>query len=159
MPYPSGGGRSIAECRRLHEERLLGELDRLAPRFLVMAGYMRIVTPRLLAAFRSERGYCRVVNIHPSLLPAFPGVGGYAQAFRYGAKVAGATVHLVDEELDSGPILAQAAFSLADCRDEEAVMRLGKRLEQELYPRTLSWVLAEKFEVVKRERRLCVCPL
>src|SRR5689334_5953188 len=68
------------ETRASHDERILAEILPLQPRFLVMAGYMRIVSSKLLESFRSERGYARVVNIHPSLLPAFPGVGAYAQA-------------------------------------------------------------------------------
>lgn len=90
-----------------------------APKFLVLAGYMRIVTPALLEPFRSDRGYFRVVNIHPSILPAFRGLNGYAQAFESGCQIAGSTVHLVVPELDAGPICAQASFSIDDCRSTE----------------------------------------
>jgi phosphoribosylglycinamide formyltransferase-1 len=152
------------ESRASHDERILAEILPLQPRFLVMAGYMRIVSSKLLESFRSERGYARVVNIHPSLLPSFPGVGAYAQAYRYGAKVAGATVHLVELEVDSGPICAQVAFPMDGLRSEAEVEEKGKALEQRLYPETLSWVLPEKFEIESREsaaiaaRRLCVRP-
>jgi phosphoribosylglycinamide formyltransferase-1 len=149
------------ESRASHDERILAEILPLQPQFLVMAGYMRIVSPKLLESFRSERGYTRVVNIHPSLLPAFPGVGAYAQAFRYGTRVAGATVHLVELEVDSGPICAQAAFSIEGLRSEAEVEQKGKTIEQELYPRTLSWVLPERFDIEVRDstlRRLCVRP-
>jgi phosphoribosylglycinamide formyltransferase-1 len=159
------------ETRSSHEDRILSEILPLSPRFLVMAGYMRIVSSKLLEAFRSERGYTRVVNIHPSLLPAFPGVGAYAQAFRYGCKVTGATVHLVEPEVDSGPICAQAAFSIEGLVSEAEVEGTGKALEREFYPKTLAWVLPEKFEIEMRDdvtrrggsraeipRRLCVCP-
>jgi phosphoribosylglycinamide formyltransferase-1 len=132
-----------------------------------MAGYMRIVTSKLIESFRSERGYTRVVNIHPSLLPAFPGTGAYAQAYRYGAAVAGATVHLVELEVDSGPICAQVAFPIRELRSEAEVEEKGKVMEQKLYPETLSWVLPERFEIemrsserdlAKASRRLCVRP-
>ncbi|MFL5815075.1 MAG: phosphoribosylglycinamide formyltransferase [Bdellovibrionia bacterium] len=151
------------ESRAAHDERILSEILPLQPRFLVMAGYMRIVSSKLLESFRSERGYARVVNIHPSLLPSFPGVGAYAQAFRYGTKVAGATVHLVELEVDSGPICAQVAFPIDGLRSEAEVEEKGKALEQKLYPETLSWVLPEKFDIELREtakaaRRLCVRP-
>ncbi len=144
------------ERREEHEREILKRLGPFAPRFLVMAGYMRIVTPVLIEAFRSERGYSRVTNVHPSLLPAFPGVKSYAQAFSHGVKVAGVTVHLVEEEVDSGPICAQEAFSIGDCSSAEEVERLGLAIEHRLYPETLSWVLPEKFEVVQREGRVCV---
>ncbi len=158
-PGPRTEGLSAEERRQEHERRILARILPLAPRFLVMAGYMRIVTPSLLDAFRDPKGYCRIVNIHPSLLPSFPGVGGYAQAFRFGVKVAGATVHLVDQDLDNGPICAQEAFSIDDCRSEAEVLARGKTLEQALYPRALSWILPEKFELTRRDRRPCVCPI
>lgn len=160
---PKGEG----ESRAAHDARVLAEVLPLAPRFLVMAGYMRIVSANLLESFRSERGYTRVVNIHPSILPSFPGVGAYAQAFNYGAKIAGASVHLVELEVDTGPICAQAAFSIEELKSAAEVEEKGKKIEQELYPKTLSWVLPERFDIEEREiqpgsglrlRRLCVRP-
>lgn len=159
VPGLEEGDPSPDDRRRRHEERLLAELLPLKPRFLVMAGYMRIVTPLLLKAFRSERGYCRIVNIHPALLPAFPGLDGYGQAFRYGARVAGVTIHLVEEGVDSGPICAQQAFAIDDCRTVAEVAERGRELEHRLYPETLAWVLPERFEVIRRDRRQCVCPI
>lgn len=160
---PKGDG----ESRAAHDARILAEVLPLAPRFLVMAGYMRIVSAYLIESFRSERGYSRVVNIHPSILPSFPGVAAYAQAYNYGAKVAGASVHLVELEVDSGPICAQTAFSIEECRSAAEVEEKGKKIEQELYTKTLSWVLPERFDIEEREiqptsgirlRRLCVRP-
>jgi phosphoribosylglycinamide formyltransferase-1 len=165
--------------RARHEEKILAALDAIPggrPRFLVLAGYMRILTPLLIRAFRDEaRPYSRIVNIHPSLLPAFPGVGGYAQTYAHGAKLAGCTVHLVDEGLDAGPICAQESFSIVRCQSAAQVEKLGKVLEHQLYPQTLAWVLPEKFNiefnVEDREtekdqvlhphgqRRLCVRPI
>jgi phosphoribosylglycinamide formyltransferase 1 len=148
----------LTERRRRHDERVLEAIAPFAPRFLVMAGYMRIVTPTLIEAFRSERGYARITNIHPSLLPSFPGVESYGQAWKYGAKVAGVTVHLVEESVDSGPVLAQEAFAIADCPDAEAVERRGLAIEHRLYPETLGWALRESFEIEHREGRPCVLP-
>ena len=151
-----------ASARKDHEEKILKALKPLAPKFLVMAGYMRIVTPHLLDAFRSERGYNRVVNIHPSLLPAFPGVDAYARAFNYGAKITGVTVHLVDEEVDGGPVCVQESFLIGDCRSVSEVESWGLALEHRLFPKTLSWVLPEEFEIDIRsgqrpeQRRICV---
>jgi phosphoribosylglycinamide formyltransferase 1 len=139
------------EDRAEHDAQVLAALDSLPggrPRFLVMAGYMRIVTPALIRAFRDVgKVYSRIVNVHPSLLPAFSGVGGYAQAFEHGVKVTGVTVHLVDDGLDSGPICAQEAFSIEDCRTVAEVEARGKALEHRLYSQTLSWILTEKFTV------------
>ena len=130
-----------------HERKILEVLSKAQPRFLVMAGYMRIVTATLLEPFRSDRGYARVVNIHPSLLPSFPGVRAYEQAFRFGSKVAGVTVHLVDLDVDNGPICAQESFDITDCRTAEEVEQRGLKVEHRLFPQTLKWVLPEAFTV------------
>jgi phosphoribosylglycinamide formyltransferase-1 len=79
--------------------------------WVVLAGFMRLLTPTFLGAFPS-----RVLNIHPALLPSFPGVDGQGQAFRHGVKVAGCTVHFVDDGVDSGPIIAQAAVPVLEDR-------------------------------------------
>jgi phosphoribosylglycinamide formyltransferase-1 len=145
--------------REHHEERVLAALAEGPdqPRFIVLAGYMRILSAAFLERFRSEKGYARVVNIHPSLLPAFPGRDSYARAFEHGSQLTGVTVHLVEPEVDAGPILAQEAFSIADCRSTGEVERRGLAIENRLYPRTLSWVLPETFAVERNaDRRLCV---
>lgn len=140
-------GSSVVERRTAHEEKILRELESVTPRFLVLAGYMRIMTPRLIEAFRSEKGYARIVNVHPSLLPAFPGVSAYAQAFDHGAKMAGVTIHLVEADVDSGPICAQEAFDIRDCKSVEEVEKRGLAIEHRLFPETLKWVLPEKFRL------------
>src|SRR5262249_9045185 len=134
-------GAPIEQRRKRHEEKIAAALKEFSPRFLVMAGYMRILTRHLIDLYRDPRGYTRIVNIHPSLLPAFPGVDAYRQAFEYGTKIAGATVHLVDVEVDGGPICAQEAFSIADCRSAEEVEKRGLAVEHRLFPETLRWVL------------------
>ncbi len=143
----------LAARRLQHDEAILRALSRHLPKFLVMAGYMRVVTPRLIEAFRSDRGYSRIVNIHPSLLPAFPGVESYAQAFHHGVKITGATVHLVEEQVDSGPICAQTAFDISACRTQAEVEQRGLSIEHRLYPETLSWILPEAFDIETREFR------
>jgi phosphoribosylglycinamide formyltransferase-1 len=145
VPVPAASSKE--QARELHDQAMLATLKSHGVSWVVMAGYMRLVTPGFLAAFRSERGYARVVNVHPSLLPAFPGTGGYAQARAYGAMVAGVTVHLVDDGLDTGPICAQEAFAIGDCESAEEVEARGLVIEHRLYPATLQWVLAEKFTI------------
>jgi len=137
--------------RQEHEERVLAELEKLGPKFLVLAGYMRIMTPHLIEAFRCERGYSRIVNIHPSLLPAFPGVDSYGQAYRARVKETGVTVHLVESEVDSGPICAQEKFGIEDCQSVSEVEKRGLAVEHRLYSETLSWVLPEKFTLTQAQ--------
>lgn len=104
---------------------------------VALAGYMRLVTPVFLQAFPH-----RVLNIHPALLPSFPGLHGQRQAFEYGVKVAGCTVHFVDEGMDSGPIILQAPVPVLE--DDDADSLAARILEQEhiIYPLALR-LLAE----------------
>ena len=110
--------------RAEHEAAVIRLLDEARPDFIVLAGYMR-----LLSASFVERYKARILNIHPSLLPAFPGVDAQAQAVAYGVKWSGCTVHFVDEHLDAGPIVVQRAVEV---RDDDTAQTLSARiLEQE----------------------------
>ena len=93
-----------ASSRAAYDERLVGELTERGARLVVLAGFMRLLGPAFCAAFPNA-----ILNVHPSLLPAFPGVDAQHQAFDAGVKVSGATVHFVTPELDAGPIILQAA--------------------------------------------------
>lgn len=151
--------------RDYHESKILDSLSTVNFRFLVLSGYMRIITPIIINKLKSHRGYSRIANIHPSILPSFPGLNSYGKAFNYGCKIAGVTVHLVDNNMDDGPICAQEAFSIEDCKDETEVENRGLIIEHRLYSETLEWVLREKFDVEERmitvhsgtiKRRMCV---
>jgi len=110
--------------RAAHEEEVLRVLTDSRPDFICLAGYMRLLTPAFVAAYPH-----RILNIHPSLLPAFPGVDAQAQALAYGVKVSGCTVHFVDENLDAGPIIVQRTVAV---RDDDTPETLSARiLEQE----------------------------
>jgi len=114
-----------------------------------LAGYMRLVSAEFLRAFHH-----RVLNIHPSLLPAFPGLNAQEQALRHGVKITGCTVHIVDEELDRGPIVLQRAVPV---NDSDTVESLSARiLEQEhiAYPEAVRIVLSEGFVVDGRRTRV-----
>jgi phosphoribosylglycinamide formyltransferase-1 len=113
---------------------LVAELRQRAVDYVVLAGFMRIVTPTLLDAFRF-----RVVNVHPALLPSFPGVDAQGQAFRYGVRVAGCTVHFVDAGTDTGPIIAQEAVPVLEGDDEAALKARILVKEHEVLPRVLQW--------------------
>jgi phosphoribosylglycinamide formyltransferase-1 len=110
---------------------------------VVLAGFMRIITATLLDAFPQ-----RVVNIHPSLLPAFPGVHAQAQALKYGVRVTGCTVHLVDGGMDTGPILAQATVPVLDGDTEETLRDRILVKEHELLPEVLQWLADDRVSVV-----------
>lgn len=110
-----------------------------------LAGYMRIVTPPFVQAFPN-----RILNVHPSLLPAFPGLDAQRQAFDYGAKVAGCSVHFVDEAVDHGVILVQRTVPVH--ADDSAESLSARILEQEhlAYPEAIRMVLSGEYEVVGR---------
>lgn len=129
--------------REAHEDALLELLLPHRPDFVVLAGYMRVLTPGFLESFRDPRGYFRVINIHPSLLPAFPGAHAYEDAFEYGVRLSGITVHLADEKVDYGPILAQAAFPRYADDTLETFRQRGLALEHRLYPEVLQSIATD----------------
>jgi phosphoribosylglycinamide formyltransferase 1 len=133
--------RSFAE-RSQFEAALERELRRYSPRLVALAGFMRLLTPAFVARYRE-----RILNIHPSLLPAFPGLDTHARALAAGVKLHGCTVHFVTGELDSGPIVAQAAVPV---RARESAEQLAARvLEQEhlIYPRAVRWFLEDRLVI------------
>ncbi len=109
---------------------------------VVLAGFMRLVTAVLLDAFPM-----RIVNVHPALLPAFPGVDAQRQALDYGVRVTGCTVHFVDRGTDTGPVIAQAAVPVLDGDDEETLRLRILAKEHELLPRVLEWMAEGRVEV------------
>jgi len=113
---------------------------------VVLAGFMRLLTPTFLRAFPG-----RIVNIHPALLPAFPGVHAQEQALRYGVKVTGCTVHFVDEGVDTGPIIAQRSVPVDD--DDDVATLTARILEQEhqLLVEVLQAIAAGRVELVEEE--------
>jgi len=110
--------------REAHEEDVLRAIAESEADFIALAGYMRLLSPAFVAAYPH-----RILNIHPALLPAFPGVDAQAQAVAYGVKVSGCTVHFVDENLDAGPIIVQRAVPVLDGDSAESLA--ARILEQE----------------------------
>ena len=115
--------------RQAFDEALVAILRKHRVELVALAGFMRLLTPTFLGAFPQ-----RVVNIHPALLPAFPGVHAQKQALDYGARVTGCTVHFVDEGCDTGPIIAQATVPVLDGDDEAALTARILAEEHRLYP-------------------------
>jgi phosphoribosylglycinamide formyltransferase-1 len=106
-----------------HEAAVLAVLEKARPDFIALAGYMRLLSAEFVAAYPM-----RIINIHPSLLPAFPGVDAQAQAVAYGVKISGCTVHFVDENLDAGPIIVQRAVAV---RPDDDASTLAERILKE----------------------------
>ncbi len=134
--------------RHEHEGRLLAALRRAEVEWVCLAGYMRLLSPRFVAAFPR-----RILNIHPSLLPAFPGLDAQRQALEHGVKVSGCTVHLVDDGLDSGPIVVQKAVVV---EDEDTAESLAERIlarEHRAYAEALSWLLTRSWRIEGRRVR------
>jgi phosphoribosylglycinamide formyltransferase 1 len=122
--------------RDAFDEALAAEVDRHAPRLVALAGFMRVLTPGFVARYAG-----RLVNIHPSLLPEFPGLDTHARALAAGVKRHGCTVHFVTEQLDHGPIIAQATVPVLPGDDEAALAARVLAQEHLIYPRAIRWFL------------------
>ena len=131
--------------REAFDQALVATLKKHGVELVALAGFMRLLTPGFLAAFPQ-----RVMNIHPALLPAFPGVHSQKQALDYGARVTGCTVHFVDEGCDTGPIIAQAAVSVLDGDDEAALTARILAEEHRLYPAAIRAVADGRVRVAGR---------
>lgn len=131
--------------RRDHEGEILAALREAEVDWVCLAGYMRLLSPHFVRAFPR-----RILNIHPSLLPSFPGLDAQHQAFEHGVRVAGCTVHFVDEGLDSGPIVAQRSVMVSD---DDSVEDLAARIlteEHHAYPQALRRLLDEEWSIEGR---------
>ncbi len=131
--------------REAHDADLIRELRARGVGLVCLAGYMRLVSASFVRAFEN-----RILNIHPSLLPAFPGLDAQRQALAHGVKITGCTVHLVDEDLDHGPIILQRAVEV---RDDDTVESLSARIlaeEHRAYPEAVARVLTPGFRVEGR---------
>jgi formyltetrahydrofolate-dependent phosphoribosylglycinamide formyltransferase len=124
--------KDLGERREAHEHRLLSALDLHEVEAIILSGYMRVLSPLFV---RDWKG--RLLNIHPSLLPKYPGAHAHRDALADGAEVTGCTVHLVDEGVDSGPILAQAEVEVLDIDDEDSLSERVRAIEHEIYPTTI----------------------
>lgn len=118
------------------EGPMVALLRKLQPRWACLAGYKRLVGNGFLEFFGDE-GFSRVLNVHPSLLPAYPGLNGYERAFKDGVKVSGVTVHLVDSGLDTGLPVLQESFERLEDDSLSSFMERGREIEHRLFPRAL----------------------
>lgn len=131
--------------RDAYDAALVAALEPYRVDWVVLAGFMRILTPTFLDAYPG-----RVLNIHPALLPAFPGLDGAAQALEYGVRVAGCTVHLVDAGTDTGPIVAQAAVPVLPGDTLDTLKARILRQEHQLLPQVVRWAAEGRVELAGR---------
>ncbi|MEW6126580.1 MAG: phosphoribosylglycinamide formyltransferase [Acidobacteriota bacterium] len=131
--------------REDHDGEIVGELKKRGVSLVCLAGYMRLVSPYFVREFPN-----RILNIHPSLLPAFPGLDAQKQALEYGVKLTGCTVHIVDEELDHGAIVLQRAVEVLDTDTVESLSQRILEQEHQIYPEAVARVLSEGFQVAGR---------
>lgn len=127
--------RVTGEKRSEWGRRLAATMDEAQAELIVLAGFMRVLDPQTVARFAG-----RIINVHPALLPSFPGLHAVEQALEAGVRVSGCTVHIVDDGVDSGPILAQGAVEVLPDDDAEALHRRIQRVEHELLPNVVDWI-------------------
>lgn len=128
--------------REAFDEALAGEIEPFRPRLVALAGFMRVLTPAFVSRYRN-----RLLNIHPSLLPAFPGLDTHRRALAAGVKVHGCTVHFVTAELDHGPIVVQAAVPVLAGDDPAALAARVLEQEHVVYPRAARWFLEGRLQL------------
>lgn len=138
--------------RESHDAALVELLQHHGVTLVCLAGYLRLLSPAFIRAFPQ-----RILNIHPSLLPAFPGLDAQAQAIRYGVRQSGCTVHFVDEELDHGVIVAQVSVPVLPTDDEAALAARILRQEHQLYPQAVLEVVSGGWRI--EGRRFLPAPL
>ena len=136
--------------REEHEREIISVLQAHQIDLVCLAGYMRLLSPCFIAEFRG-----RILNIHPSLLPSFPGLDAQQQALAHGVKVSGCTVHFVDDTLDGGPIIAQRTVPVLDDDTEEILSARILEQEHQLYAEALRIVLHGNYEIAGRRVIRC----
>ncbi|HHT63691.1 MAG: phosphoribosylglycinamide formyltransferase [Bacillota bacterium] len=132
-------------CREDYDLALAEKIKEYEADLVVLAGFMRVLSPSFLDKFP-----LKVINIHPALLPSFPGTHGQKQALEYGVKVTGCTVHFVDQGVDTGPIIAQRAVSVHDDDTEKSLAERILREEHKLYPQVIQWIAEGRVKVTGR---------
>ena len=132
--------------REVYDRQVVAVLNEHKVDLVCLAGYMRLLSPFFVASFPN-----RILNIHPSLLPSFPGLESQRQALEYGVKFAGCTVHFVDENLDAGPIVMQATVPVRDDDTEESLSTRILAEEHRIYTEAVRIVLEGKYKIVGRQ--------
>jgi phosphoribosylglycinamide formyltransferase-1 len=134
----------------LAEQEVLALLKPLNPDLICLAGFMRLISPYFIGHYNTKDRY-RIMNIHPALLPAFPGTDGYGDSFSYGCRFGGVTVHFVDEGEDTGPIIAQAIYPIWPEDTVEVIRKRGLELEYAIYSQSIQWMAQGDLKLVSGE--------
>lgn len=134
--------------RNAYDREIVAQLQKRQVELVILAGFMRLLSSYFVQAFSG-----RIMNIHPSLLPAFPGLDGVKQALAYGVKVSGCTVHFVDEGLDTGAVILQEAVNVYDSDTEDSLHQRIHKVEHRLYPRAVQLFIKGKLHL---EGRRCL---
>lgn len=132
--------------RSKYEEELFDAIDDTKADCIALAGYMLLLSPTFLEKFKGP-----IVNLHPALLPAFPGTKGILTAYEYGVKIIGVSVHFVSEEMDRGPLIIQAALSLPQNMSLKEITQHIHSIEHRIYPQALQWVSENRLSVEGRK--------
>jgi phosphoribosylglycinamide formyltransferase-1 len=140
--------------RAVAEAKLIDEMRHYPFDLLVLAGYMRNLSPYFIDRINADSDIPRIMNIHPALLPAFPGVDGYGDTFRYGCKIGGCTVHFVDYGEDSGPIIGQKTYKILEDDTIDSIRSKGLKLEWALYPECVKLFAQGRLKTVCRSYQL-----
>ncbi len=134
------------ESRVAFDAEIARQIENYSVELIVLAGFMKLFQPPFVRKYRN-----RIINVHPSLLPAFPGATPVADTLAYGVKVTGVTVHFVDEDVDSGPIIAQTPVPVYDTDDEETLHNRIQIAEHKLYPKVIKHYAQGKLKVEVRK--------
>ena len=140
---------TFIETRAIAEAALLGKMKSYPFDLLVLAGFMRNLTPYFIDRVNTTPGKPRIMNIHPAILPSFPGTDGYGDTFRYGCKAGGCTVHFIDYGEDTGAIIGQRCFSIEEDDTIDSIKQKGLALEYQLYPECIQLFAEDRLAVVK----------
>src|SRR4030042_3859591 len=135
--------------REEHEKRIIEILEKYKIDLVVLAGYMRILTPHFIREYKN-----RIINIHPALLPSFPGTDGYGDTWKYGCKVGGCTIHFVDEGIDTGPIILQKINPLRENDTLESFKKRGLKLEHQAFPEAIKLFCEGRLKIEGRKVRV-----
>lgn len=135
--------------REEHEQKIIDILEKNNIDLVVLAGYMRVLTPLFVNKYKY-----RLINIHPALLPAFPGTDGYGDTFNYGCKVGGCTVHFVDEGVDTGPIIIQKANEIKEDDTLESFKERGLEIEHQTLPEAVRLFCEDKLKIEGRKVKI-----
>lgn len=135
--------------REEHEKKIIEVLKKYNVDLVVLAGYMRIITPYFIEQYKN-----RIINIHPAILPAFPGTDGYGDTFNYGCKVGGCTVHFVDSGIDTGSIIIQKINPIQENDNLESFKKRGLKIEHQVLPEAVKLFCEDKLKIKGRRVRI-----